>query len=213
MIFRPELANKIRAGEKTQTRRPIKPGEATCRYKVEHSYAVQTGRGKPQVARIVVTDVRQERLGDISRDDAKREGFKRKGFGDPDTFKAYWSEMHGGIDLDQLVWVISFELDRDTPRYLAPAQPGRPDYTHDRTRALDPAEVVDDMTLDQYAHDNQARFEATHQTEIGRRNLRSSMERLKRIAKAHGDHGSAAAIISRHVEQIERELDDRGEAA
>jgi hypothetical protein len=213
VIFRPELAAKIGAGEKTQTRRPIKPDEATCRYKVEHSYAVQPGRGKAQVARIVVTDVRQERLGDISRDDAKREGFKRKGFGDPDAFKAYWSEMYGGIDEDQLVWVISFELDRDTPRFLAPAQPGRPDYTRDPRRALDPAEVVDDMTLDQYAHDNHARYAATHRDELGQRQLRSSMERLKRIAKAHGDKGSAAAIISRHVEQIERELDERGQAA
>lgn len=45
VIFRPELARKIIRGEKTMTRRPIKPGETTCRYRPGRDYAVQPGRG------------------------------------------------------------------------------------------------------------------------------------------------------------------------
>lgn len=40
------------------------------------TYAVQPGRGKPAVARIRITDIRQERLQDISEDDARAEGYQ-----------------------------------------------------------------------------------------------------------------------------------------
>lgn len=62
MLFKEELAQKILTGEKTQTRRPIKPGEqlverdglktvltagGRVKYQVGRDYAVQYGRGKP----------------------------------------------------------------------------------------------------------------------------------------------------------------------
>lgn len=69
MLFKPELIEKIVAGEKTQTRRPVKAGESLCEVESPHGgykppgmfqnnrakvmvgqdYAVQPGRGKPGV--------------------------------------------------------------------------------------------------------------------------------------------------------------------
>jgi len=62
MLFKEDLAQKILLGEKTQTRRPVKPGETLVerdglktvltaagriKYQVRRDYAVQTKRGKP----------------------------------------------------------------------------------------------------------------------------------------------------------------------
>lgn len=43
-------------------------------YIIGHTYAVQPGRGKPAVARVRITAIRQERLQNISVDDAYAEG-------------------------------------------------------------------------------------------------------------------------------------------
>src|SRR5690606_26680202 len=43
---------------------------------VGRTYAVQPGRGKPAVARIRITDIRQERLQDISWNDLEAEGYE-----------------------------------------------------------------------------------------------------------------------------------------
>lgn len=43
-------------------------------YIIGHTYAVQPGRGKPAVARIRITEIRREKLMNISEDDAADEG-------------------------------------------------------------------------------------------------------------------------------------------
>ena len=50
MIFRPKLVEKVLAGEKTEIRRKVKPGEAECRYKVGRTYVVQPGQTEAAVA-------------------------------------------------------------------------------------------------------------------------------------------------------------------
>jgi hypothetical protein len=131
VIFRPELARKIKEGKKTQTRRVVK-GE--CRYKPGRSYALQTGRGKKASERITVMEVRQEKLEEITLRDARREGFRTTA-----DFKDYWTDLHGSFEPEQLVHVISFELGdhTDTPRLLA-ARPGAPhgDYVSVAALAL-----------------------------------------------------------------------------
>ncbi len=108
MIFRPELVDKIRVGEKTETRRLVKgnPQTAVCRYKVGSTYAVQPGRTQRGVARIRVTDVRLEVLGGIDHAGARREGFPSV-----EAFFDYWRSLHGEADPDLAVWVIRFELE------------------------------------------------------------------------------------------------------
>ena len=119
MIFKPEMVEKILAGEKTVTRRPVKfkselppgaPGpvrvEQPCRYEVGKTYAVQPGRGQKGVGRIRVLAVRRKPLGHyMLTDETLREGFQSF-----TRFRAYWERLYGSYDPTQLVDRIEFEL-------------------------------------------------------------------------------------------------------
>lgn len=108
MIFAPDLAEKVLRGTKTVTRRPIKDGEARCRYIPLRSYAIQPGRGKSAIGRIWIVQVTGESLGHLSDEEARREGF-RTGH----DFEQRWLWMYGGpYDPEQLVWRIVFELSK-----------------------------------------------------------------------------------------------------
>lgn len=102
MIFRAESAQKIVRGEKTQTRRRV---NGVCRYRVGQDYSVQPGRAKREIARILVTGIRRERLGEIGHRDARDEGFPSV-----DEFWDAWSDIHGRFSRDELVDVIDFVL-------------------------------------------------------------------------------------------------------
>jgi hypothetical protein len=104
LIFKPELAKKVLAGEKTETRRLVKDGQAECRYAPGRDYAVQPGRTKRAIGRIAVADVRREKLGEITQEGARREGFPTVS-----AFVDYWRKLHGYVDLEQEVWRIRFE--------------------------------------------------------------------------------------------------------
>lgn len=116
MIFKPILIDRILAGAKTMTRRPVVDGKP-CAYRVGQTYGVQPGMARPTVARILVTDVRQEPLGAITQDDARAEGFPlaktplRADVENPrGRFLGYWHGLYGRTDEEQLVWVVSFVL-------------------------------------------------------------------------------------------------------
>lgn len=89
MIFTPANCQLILQNLKTQTRRVQRAGDqlvttagtitAVCRHGRRHwqvgrTYAVQPGRGAPQVGRIRLTAIRQQRLQDISPSGALAEG-------------------------------------------------------------------------------------------------------------------------------------------
>jgi hypothetical protein len=104
VIFRPELAAKVAAGKKTQTRRRTKG--RPCRYVVGREYAVQPGRGQRAIARVLVTEVRTVSVGAICRLDAVAEGFA-----DDEAFLAYWRGLYGeAVDTRELVYAITFRL-------------------------------------------------------------------------------------------------------
>ncbi len=115
MIFKPEMVEKILAGEKSVTRRPVKWEDTgfevrnlPCKYEVGKDYAVQPGRGKKAVGRIRVLDVQRGRLGVAAtwpRAEARREGFKVWR-----DLMHYWAVLYGGYDPTQLVDRIEFEL-------------------------------------------------------------------------------------------------------
>lgn len=165
MIFQASLARAVADGRKTQTRRPVR-SDKPCRYKVGHDYAVQPGRGKEQITRLKVLEVREEPVGAITHPDAKAEGFRNVA-----AFKVAWVQIHDKVwserypdvpELDyieqfdkrhahKLVHVITFTTTVDTPRFLAQPGPHQGDYTEQRHRAIDDLEVVDERTLARYA--------------------------------------------------------------
>ena len=120
MIFSHTL-DQVISGLKCQTRRPVKAGErfdpevrAICKasgrvmYQVGRSYAVQPGRGKPAVGRMLITNIRRETLESISESDAHCEGFSSKA-----DFLTTWRAIHGARVSDVEVWVIEFAVVRE----------------------------------------------------------------------------------------------------
>jgi hypothetical protein len=62
-------------------------------------------------ARIRILRASQERLGDITAEDAKREGFDTV-----EAFRKEWEEIHGFWDPDQKVTVYDFQLEERTKK-------------------------------------------------------------------------------------------------
>jgi hypothetical protein len=206
MIFRPELAKKIAAGEKTMTRRPVKDGEKDCRYKPNRVYAVQPGRGRPANSQITVTEVREERLGDLSLRDAKREGFRTT-----QAFVDYWSALYGHYDAEQLVWVISFVKGdaTDTPRLLA-ARPGGPggDYTANPARAAKgEPEAVSASLQEKFSQRAREQHTATKRGDW--REQRDRLMAVVREIRAHAVDPKAAGNlrgIERQIASLDRKM-------
>jgi hypothetical protein len=108
MIFRKELAELVLSGQKTETRRLVKEGEVECRYVPGRDYAVQPGRRRRAIGRIAITDVRREKLGEITHEGAVSEGFPTVR-----AFLDYWRKLHGHVNPEQEAWMIRFELEED----------------------------------------------------------------------------------------------------
>lgn len=115
MNFRPDLAEKVRAGEKTVTRRlasdnPRSPWYiGCCGYAAGQSVTVCPGRGKHALGRVVVRGATLERLGRLSDEDARAEGFS-----DHQMFEEAWATINGGMDTNALVWRVELEAGADT---------------------------------------------------------------------------------------------------
>jgi len=147
MLFKPDLCKAILEGHKTQTRRIVKDGEYKrprfnsnynqfnrvvytpgdrVKWYTGGEYAVQPGRGKKSVGRIRLTAIRQERLQDISEEDARAEGVDEHYYDNLPSYKQrvipgylcraafadLWKTVHGADSWDDnpLVWVLAFEL-------------------------------------------------------------------------------------------------------
>lgn len=115
MNFRPELAEKVMAGEKTVTRRlvsdnPRSPWSAKgCRFSVGQSVAVCPGRGKHAIGRVVVTAVHIEKIGNITEDEARREGFASIA-----EFMDAWRAINGPLSNGwDTVWRVEFAVKPD----------------------------------------------------------------------------------------------------
>lgn len=108
MIFK--QAQQVLDATKTQTRRPIKKYGQTLtpndlhtehswpfpptviengrvKWMVGHTYAVQPGRGKRSIGRILLLEIRRERLQEISLEDIEAEGITT-----PEEFARIWGE-------------------------------------------------------------------------------------------------------------------------
>lgn len=118
MIFA-KTADKVLAGEKTQTRRPVKPDDfmtshfgidrversGRTLWEVGRTYAVQPGRTAKSVGRIRLTNIRIEKLYQITNADARAEGFSGR-----DEFVRVWKELYPKGSYFDRVYVLEFEL-------------------------------------------------------------------------------------------------------
>lgn len=106
MLFKSELIDKIRTGQKTQTRRPASADDFTlihadgCRavyaphlkWQVGKTYAIQPGRGKAAVARFELLQIRREDVRAITLEDAIAEGFQTR-----EEFWIVWTQFYDGV--------------------------------------------------------------------------------------------------------------------
>lgn len=166
MILSPPQARAVAAGRKTTHRVPAN-GPQCSSAKVGVQYPVKPGRSKDPICHVEVTEITQQRLGDITYQDARAEGFRTT-----QEFKAQWVRQHnaGWVERELLdkaqaiedqclldpegyvlcrrfdlhhahrwVHVIRFKVVSDRPKYLAP----KLGYTSSSSRAVDKLEVID----------------------------------------------------------------------
>lgn len=111
MNFRPELAAMVMAGDKTVTRRLTSPNprspwfEGGCSLKTGRDYAVCPGRGKDAIGRARIVCVSLEKLGRLSDEEARREGFTGAA-----AFEAAFAAINGRFDADALVWRVELDV-------------------------------------------------------------------------------------------------------
>jgi len=100
LIFKKEFVRPILEGKKWQTRRLNRP-----KVKVGGIYQCKTGRFSPHVfAKIKVTNIRKQRLSEITESEVKAEGMKSK-----EEFIELFRKIYNlSPDSDPEVWVIEF---------------------------------------------------------------------------------------------------------
>lgn len=166
------------------------------------------------VARVAVTSIRRQRLGDMTVLDARAEGHRTTG-----EYLAAWAERHGHADPDLEVWVLEFHLLRqnhDRVRLLhAHSEHG---YTADERTALpEEPEAVDEVTAARFAK------EASDRDDVMRRQRAAWIAGLPPAERMHvlGEEARARRVdISHHerviedrLERIQRQLNGDGRAA
>lgn len=219
-------------GKQTVMRRPVKQGERHPWFRPGRNYAIQPGLGQRQITRIAINTIEAGRLGDITFNDVRAEGFRTT-----IEYKAFWvrtydaawvvreenrlertvtdEELAGRFDTrhaDTAVWIVGFELDRShRPRLLAPTARGERDgdeygYTDNPTRSLrDEPEAVDASILAKFAEDAAMRWRGLpgSREEHLRRRERSLRIRLRQAAL---NAGRAGVDITRQLDSIEHHI-------
>jgi len=102
MLFKKHLIKRIQERRKTQTRRISRR-----KYRVDRTYSIRDNWfGKPQ-CHIHITRRFEQKLGEISPEDIKKEGFNSL-----EEFRRVWEEINGkgSWDPEEMVIVYEFEL-------------------------------------------------------------------------------------------------------
>jgi hypothetical protein len=106
MMFKRDLLDLVLSGVKTQTRRLHKRVLREGRiYTLKRNWSESTGK------HIKITRVTHQRLGDVSEEEADKEGFSSI-----DEFRSAWIRINGSWDPDMVVTVYDFELTEPPPK-------------------------------------------------------------------------------------------------
>ena len=117
MLFKKLLLEKILKGEKTQTRRRMQRKSGRRVYAVGEKVGISAAYTKP-VARIIIKRRFEQRLGDITEDEARKEGFSSVA-----DFKKQWENLYHW-NPEEVVWVYEFEVAKqDSASKDKPFQP------------------------------------------------------------------------------------------
>jgi uncharacterized protein YhfF len=108
-IFKRKLLTLVLQGAKVQTRRVSKR-----MWKVGRAYAIRDRWFTKPQAHIVITRRFKQRLGDISQEDARKEGFSSR-----EEFKETWTEIYAQWLPDKVVTVYEFKLQQGSGRALS----------------------------------------------------------------------------------------------
>jgi len=177
VIFSSGLAKKVLRGQKTETRRPVKPHHAALRYRPGQSHAVQPGRGQTSLGRIVLTHVSREPVTAITVAGAVAEGFAGVA-----GFARRWCELYdppyrAALDLatdpevldrfearfgDQEVWVLRFRLDPSAEPRMLHRLSERGYTSSPRDAVPDEPEAVEAAFQERLTHQAHQRDEERH---------------------------------------------------
>jgi hypothetical protein len=108
-LFKRDLLRKVLEGQKTQTRRTHKRT-----LKVGREYGIRSTRFEKSQCHIKITRCFQQKLGDVTDEEAKKEGFK-----DLEEFRQRWTKIYGSWDPNQVVMAYEF-------RPVGDAKKGKP---------------------------------------------------------------------------------------
>jgi len=100
MLFKKPLLAKVLDGSKTQSRRIHKRA-----LKVGHTYGITCRRYQKSQGHITILRTSQQRLGDITLEDAKAEGFSNI-----EEFREAWININGAWNPEQTVTAYEFRL-------------------------------------------------------------------------------------------------------
>lgn len=192
----PAIVKLIESGKRTAMRMP-----GGCPYKPHHAYVVKTGQSEPISCHITIVAVSEQKLGDMTLRDFRKEGFKNYG-----EFHKHWIDTFHSYDPEQVVSVVFFELGdtRDIDRFPS-ARSGGPggDYTSVAALALSGSgSEVSEATQSSYAADSQSRQGNTREEQ--RKRLEAVVRDIRSMAQSATERKRLKSI-EHHIKAMENE--------
>ena len=224
MIEDPAIVKLILQGRVTQLRRPAPPRWRRHSFRVGRVHAIHRAHGEKAATSIIIREVRRQRLGIATIEDARREGCRTT-----DELFARWEQKYGSLHLDSEVLVISFEKGyREQERYLRlspptydPAAEDRPETDQDRGYTPNPSKgmpgrSVGDADLERFAKEAAARDDARRHAELAELAHLTPAERLRRVVAESSRRGidisAETRMIGQRVGRAEKRNDENAKA-
>jgi hypothetical protein len=216
MIADPEIVTLILQGRVTQLRRPAPLRRKRHSFRVGRVHAIHRAHGEKAATSIIIREVRRQRLGAATIEDARREGYRTTA----ELFEQ-WEAKHGRLDVDAEVLVISFEKGyREQERYLRltppvydPTAEDRPETDQDRGYTPNPSKgvpgrSVGDADLERFAKQAKSRDEERQHAELAELSHLPPAERLRRVvaeSKRRGiDISAETRLIGQRIGRAEK---------